>query len=339
MVNNWRVFVTARAFEDSGAEARRALLDRNCELILASRFGPLPLEMLIDEAKECDAIIAATDPYHSETFAALPRLKLVARCGVGIDSVDLKAASDAGVVITNVPHAMTDAVADYCIGLLLTAIRRIHEGYNCMVSGGWSEFPGVELRGKTLGLIGFGKIGQAVADRAVGLGLKLAVHDPLAPAPTVARNYPYVQWLSFDDLLSKSDFISIHAPNIASTRNLINARAISKMKPNCFLINTSRGALIHESDLIHALNSGQLSGAAIDVYCQEPLPADHPLRRTPRLLLTPHNAFNSREAAERMSWGCAQPILDLLDAKVPEFVCNQEVLHSHTSRVKHLLRN
>ncbi|MFO0940228.1 MAG: phosphoglycerate dehydrogenase [Pirellulales bacterium] len=304
---------------------------------MASRFGPLPLDLLIVEAKDCDAIIAATDPYHSETFAALPRLKLVARCGVGIDSVDLKAATEAGVTVTNVPHAMTDAVADYCIGLLLTAVRRIHEGFNCMTSGGWTEYPGVELRGKVLGLIGFGKIGQAVADRAVGFGLKIIVHDPIAPEPSIVQKYSQIQFVSFDELLATSDFISIHAPNIASTKNLINAVTLAKMKPGNYLINTSRGALINEADLIQSLTSGHLGGAAIDVYCQEPLPADHALRNTPRLLLTPHNAFNSREAAERMSWGCAQPIMDLLDGKVPEFVCNRDILNSEHSRVKHLL--
>jgi phosphoglycerate dehydrogenase-like enzyme len=176
-----------------------------------------------------------------------------------------------------------------------------------------------------------------VADRAIGFGLRILVHDPIAPEPAIVEKYPQVQFVGFEDLLETSDFISIHAPNIPSTKNLINANTLAKMKPGSYLINTSRGALINEADLIRSLTSGHLGGAAIDVYCQEPLPADHALRTTPRLLLTPHNAFNSREAAERMSWGCAQPIIDLLDRKVPEFICNRNVLQSESSRVKQLL--
>ncbi len=217
-MDRWRILVTAQAFEVSGADARKVLLERRCDLIVAQQFGPLTLETLIAEARECDAIIAATDPYCAETFKALPRLKLVARCGVGIDSVDLNAASKAGVLITNVPHAMTDAVADYCMGLLLTAVRRIHEGFNCMTSGGWAEFPGIELRGKVLGLIGFGKIGQAVADRAAGFGLTIAVYDPVVPDPSILNKYSNIKWLGFDDLLRSSDFVSIHAPNTAGTK-------------------------------------------------------------------------------------------------------------------------
>lgn len=332
-MSRWRILVTAQAFAVSGELANRSLLNRDCEVIIANQFGPLPLDQLIQQAERCDAVIAATDPYEAATFHSLPNLKLVARCGVGIDCVNLNEATEAGVIITNVPHAMTDAVADYCFGLLLTLVRRIHEGFICMIGGGWAEFPGIELRGKTLGLIGSGKIGQAVADRAFGFGLRVITYDPIGPDQATLTKYAQVEWVSLDELLSSSDFVSVHAPNIPSTRSLINAATLSMMKSDSVLINTSRGALIDEQALMASLHCGQLGGAAIDVYCQEPLPADHPLRKTPRLLLTPHNAFNSREAAQRMSWGCAQPILDLLDGKVPEFVCNRDVLNSTELRV------
>jgi phosphoglycerate dehydrogenase-like enzyme len=329
----WKILVTARAFSVSGSQARTQLVACGCEVIEAACFGPLTRQQLVNAAGDCQAVIAATDPYDSATFQALPGLKLVARCGVGIDSVDLAAATEEGVLVTNVPYAMTDAVADYCLGLLLTLVRRIHEGFNCMVAGGWTEYPGVELRGKQLGLIGFGKIGQAVADRARGFGLRMVAHDPALAAQGPLTAYPDVGWVALDELLAESHFVSVHAPNIFATRNLIGAEALRKMRPDSFLINTSRGALVDESALMQALQEGWIAGAAIDVYCNEPLPADHPLRSTPRLLLTPHNAFNSQEAAVRMSVGCSQPILDVLGGQVPEFLCNPDVLRSPKLRI------
>jgi phosphoglycerate dehydrogenase-like enzyme len=336
MRSGWKILVTAQAFAVSGGDARRELEAAGCELLPSKSWGPLTESELIAQAHEVDAVIAATDPYVSNVFESLPRLKLVARCGVGIDSVDLAAASGAGVLVTNVPFAMTDAVADYCMGLLLTMVRRIHEGYNCMQQGGWAEFPGVELRDKTLGLIGFGKIGQAVADRALGFGLRVIAYDPaVAPASIpewATQRYSRVQFHSLEDVLSQSHFVSVHAPNNPSTKHLINADTLNKMRPDGYLINTSRGALIDESALIDCLTRGKIAGAAIDVYEREPLPPQHPLRTTPRLLMTPHNAFNSREAAVRMSWGCAHPILDAIQQKTPEFLCNPDVLRSPALR-------
>jgi phosphoglycerate dehydrogenase-like enzyme len=224
---------------------------------------------------------------------------------------------------------MTDAVADYCFALLLGLVRRIPEGDACMRRGGWEEYPGVELRGKRLGLIGFGKIGQEVARRAFGFGLEVVTHDPnwnpeLEAIGSSMAAGNSVRSVDLETLLRTSRFVSLHAPNIPQTRHLINAQRLSLMRPDAYLINTSRGALIDEQALREALLEGRIAGAAIDVYQQEPLPADHPLRQTPRLLLTPHNAFNAREAAERMSEGCALPILDLLQGRRPQFVCNPD---------------
>lgn len=332
-MSRWKILVTAQAFAISGQAAHKLLTEGGHEVVVASKFGPLTLESLIAAAHDCDAIIAATDPYDHLTFAALPKLKLVARCGVGVDSVNMQQATDAGVLVTNVPNAMTDAVADYCMGLLLTMVRRIHDGFNCMVGGGWAEFPGVELRGKQLGLIGFGKIGQAVADRALGFGLDVVAFDPVLAERGNIEKYPRVRLVTLEELYKTSNFISVHAPNTPGTRHMIDQAAFAIMRKDCYLINTARGALIDEHALIAALSQNQIAGAAIDVYCQEPLPSDHPLRNTPRLLLTPHNAFNSREAAERMSMGCSLPILDIAQRRVPEFLCNPSVMRSESLRL------
>ena len=337
-----RILVTAQAFAVSGTAYREKLSKLGCQVVDAKTWGPLTLDALIEQARGCDAVIAAIDPYCDSAFEALPRLKLVARCGIGIDSVDLVSATKHGIMVTNVPDAMTDAVADYCMGLLLSLARHIHVGYSCMQQGGWAEFPGVELRGKTLGLVGFGRIGQAVASRALGFGLNIAVHDPWMQSLIATGNLDdhvaslasRVQWLALSDLLEQSDFVSIHAPNTPETRHMINRQAFAKMRPGAYLINTARGALVDPDALMQAVRTGQIAGAAMDVYEQEPLPVDHPLRSTPNLLLTPHNAFNSREAAVRMSIGCYEPIVDILEGRVPKFVCNPDVLKSTSLRVK-----
>ncbi len=322
----FKVVVTAQAFAVSGKESREQLLAAGCEVINARQWGPLSKPDLIKHLCDADAVIAATDPYEADVFAACQNLRLIARCGVGIDSVKLNDATQAGVIVTNVPDAMTDAVADYCIGLLLSLARHIHLGFDCIQQGGWQEFPGVELRGKTLGLVGMGRIGQAVALRAVGFGLRVIAHDPVIAAST--EKFDQVEFVTLDRVFEASDIVSIHAPNIPETRNLVNAERLAMMRSGAFLINTARGALVDEEALMKALRSGHLGGAAVDVYKTEPLPADHPIRTTPRLLATPHNAFNSQEAAVRMSRGCAEPILDWLAGRCPASVCNREVLSS-----------
>ena len=337
-----RILVTAQAFAVSGGAFRDKLGKLGCTVVDSEAWGPLTLDRLIDQARDCDAIVAATDPYSQAAFDALPRLKLVARCGIGVDSVDLASASGHGILVTNVPDAMTDAVADYCMGLLLSLARHIHIGYECMQAGRWAEYPGVELRGKTLGLVGFGRIGQAVASRALGFGLKLAVHDPWMRASIESGKLDSewvaladrIRWVDLSELLEGSDFVSIHAPNTPQTKHMIDRRAFEKMRKTAYLINTARGALVDPAALIQAVRKGQIAGAAMDVYEQEPLPVDDPLRSAPNLLLTPHNAFNSREAAVRMSQGCYEPILDILEGRIPKSICNPEVLGSDSLRVK-----
>lgn len=337
-----KILVTAQAFAVSGKAYREDLGKLGCQVIDAKSWGPLSLSDLIEQAKDCDAIIAAIDPYCDAAFEALPRLKLVARCGIGIDSVDLTSATKHGILVTNVPDAMTDAVADYCLGLLLSLARHIHTGYQCMQAGGWAEFPGVELRGKTLGLIGLGRIGRAVAQRALGFGLQIVAYDPHVQNSVSSGNSDdertavtaSVRWMELNELLERSDFVSVHAPNTPSTRHLIDRNAFQRMRPEAYLINTARGALVDPEALIEAVSTGRIAGAAMDVYEQEPLPANDRLRSTPNLLLTPHNAFNSHEAAVRMSLGCFDPIVDILEGRHPKSVCNPEVLDSPVLRVK-----
>lgn len=334
----WNVLVTARAFSVSGQKAREALEGAGCRVILAPRYGPLLEEELIPLLADCEAVIASSDSYTARVFAACPRLKIVARCGVGIDSVDLGAAAAAGVVVTNTPGAMTDAVADYTFGLIFAVARRIPEGDALMRTGGWGEYPGTLVCGKTLGLVGFGQIGQGVARRAVGFGMRILAFDPAfplsessampVPTPPDRHPTPAVEFTTLDALLAQSDFVSVHAPATPETRGMLNAARFAQMKPTAYLINTARGALVDEAALLEALETGRIGGAAIDVYTQEPLPPNHPLRRAPRCVLTPHNAFNAVESVEAMSLLSAESILTLLRGARPASVCNPAVWDS-----------
>jgi phosphoglycerate dehydrogenase-like enzyme len=329
----WKVLVTARAFWVSGGKAKAALEAAGCEVVFSPEAGPLPEARLIELLQGCEAVIGSSDPYNASVFAQSPQLKTVARCGVGIDSVDVAAATAAGVIVTNTPGAMTDAVGDYTFALMLGVARRIHEGDALMKSGGWGEYPGVLVCGKTLGLVGLGQIGQAVARRAAGFGMRILAFDPPAQERGIPADLPPVQFTDMETLLAESDFVSVHAPNLPETRQMFNAERFAQMKPTAYFINTARGALVDEAALIAALEQGTIAGAATDVYSQEPLPADHPLRRAPRALLTPHNAFNAAEAAEAMSVQSAENVLAVLRGENPAGLVNVAVMRSETLRL------
>jgi phosphoglycerate dehydrogenase-like enzyme len=332
---SWRVLVTARAFWANGSAATDLLVSAGCEVVHSAVAGPVPESDLIAQLSDRDAVIASSDPYTERVFTECPRLKLVSRCGVGIDSVDLKAATEAGVVATNTPGAMTEAVADYTFGLLLSLARRIVEGDALMHSGGWGEFPGTLAYGKVIGLVGAGMIGQGVARRAAGFGMHVLAFDPPLKAAVDAGgapDLPSMRFVPLDEVLARSDFVCVHAPNLPETRGMFNAARFAQMKRSAYLINTARGALINETDLIAALEAGEIAGAAIDVFQQEPLPADHPLRKAPRCLLTPHNAFNTVESAEVMSRMSAENVLEAMQGRRPPGLCNPEVWDSSVRR-------
>ena len=326
---SWKVLVTARAFWVSGDEASARLQEAGCTVVRSPIAGPIPEGELTDLLRDCDAVIASSDPYTSHMFSALPHFKMVARCGVGYDRVDVSAATEAGVIVTTTPGAMTEAVADYTIGLMLAVARSIPLGDALMKQCGWGEYPGVQLPGKTLGLVGFGAIGRGTAKRAAGFDMKIIACDPeWSNSSSLPPDVPAVEFTSLDDLLARSDFVSLHAPALPETRRMFDASRFAQMKPTAYFINTARGALVDEQALVDALESKTIAGAAVDVYTEEPCPADHPLRKAPRCVLTPHNAFNAVEAAELMSSLCANSILAAIRGERPPGLLNPKVLSS-----------
>jgi D-3-phosphoglycerate dehydrogenase len=271
------------------------------------------------------ATIASSEPYTERVFTAAPELRVVARLGVGWDRIDLAAATRHRVAVAMAFGTNHDAVADHAFALMAAAALRIVDYDRRVRRGGWgSQFHG-RLYGSTVGIVGFGRIGRALARRCKGFGMEVLAHDPAMDADTVA--HLGCRLVPLDDLLRRSDFVSLHAPLVAQTRHLINAERLALMRPSAVLVNTSRGGLIDEPALIEALRSGQIAAAGLDVFAQEPL-VDSPLVELDNVVLTPHVAGSSRSAVEAMAARCVDSILTIARGELPEggLVLNPEVL-------------
>lgn len=334
----WTVVNTTRAVRVSGQAAVEALQAAGCQVRHSPKNGPFPEDEVIEVLQEADAVIASMEPYNARVFAACPRLKQVSRCGVGTDAIDMAAATAAGVLVTNTPSAMTEAVADFAFGLMLGIARHIAKGDALMRDGRWDQLQGVELYRKTLGLVGLGRIGTAVARRAAGFSMRVLAYDPpVAEAVRAGRSLPGTPEITFTDLdtlLAQSDFVSLHMPATSENRGVFNAERFAQMKPTAYFINTARGSLVNEADMLEALTAGRIAGAGLDVFAKEPLPPDHPLRNAPNTVLAPHNGSNAQESVREMNRLSAQNILDLYHRQRPVSVCNPEVWEASNLRVR-----
>lgn len=330
---SWKVLITARTLNEVGATALKMLRGANCELIIPEKFGPHRADTLIPLLQGADTVLASMDQFNSEVLgcSAAKTLKLISRWGVGYDAIDVPAATRHGIVVAYTPGVLNETVADFAFGLLLTLARRIHLGHMAMVQGGWTMHWGHDVHGKTMGILGCGRIGTAMARRASGFGMRLLSYD-LCENPEAQKLG--VKLVPLDQLLEESDFISLHAALTKENRGLIGEAQLRKMKPSAYIINTARGALIDEMALAKALAENWIAGAALDAFTVEPLPAEHPLRKAPNILLTPHLASFGRETGERVSNTAAQAIVDLTQGKRPQFVLNPEVFDSPNCRVR-----
>ncbi len=291
--------------------------------IRVSAPGKLERAVLLDSVADVHALIIRSGvAADAELLDAANELRAIARAGVGVDNVDLAAATARGVVVMNTPGGNTISTAEYTLGLMLALARHIPQGHASLAAGRWDRkrFGGVELSGKTLGIIGLGRIGQAIALRAQAFEMNVVAHDPYLP-PEIAQGLA-VPLLELDEVYAQADFLSLHALITDETRGLINAGSIARMKDGVRIINAARGALINEADLADALQSSRVAGAALDVYAQEPPPPDNPLLGLPNVIHTPHLAASTADAQVTVAVEAAQLILDfLLDGKVAN-TCN-----------------
>jgi len=268
---------------------------------------------------EAQGLMVELAPITAAVLDAAPNCRIVARYGVGLDNVDLDAAAERAVWVTNVPHYATDTVADHALALLLAAARDLAGATARIRAGGWRDVELLTtpllLRDRRLGVIGFGAIGQAVAARGRSFGLRVAAHDPGVPEEAFARLG--VERLALDALLASSDFVSLHTALTDDTRSLLDDAAIAAMKPGAIVVNTARGGLVDEQALLAALDRGQLARAALDVFEQEPLDADHPLRTHPRVIATPHLAFWSDGSELTLRRSVAEAVAAVLQDREP----------------------
>ncbi len=268
---------------------------------------------LIEVIRDYEALVVRSETkVTSEVIQAGKRLKVIARAGIGVDNINLEAATGAGIPVVNAPIGNTVAAAEHTVALMLALARNIPQAYRSMKDGEWrrSAFMGVEVRDKTLGVVGLGRVGTEVTRRARAFGMRLVAYDPFV-SPDYASRLG-VELVSLDDLLGSSDFITLHTPLTANTNNLIGKRELSLMKSDARLINVARGELIDETVLLEALEAGKLAGVALDVFVQEP-PEDMTLAQHPKVISTPHLGASTEEAQREVAIEAAEQVLAILE--------------------------
>ncbi len=281
---------------------------------------------------EYDALMVRSQvQVDADMIAAATRLVVIGRAGVGVDNVDLDAATRAGITVVNAPTGNTIAAAEHTLALLYALARHVPAAEASLRRGEWkrSQFTGVELRGKTLGLVGFGKIGQAVAARARAMEMPLLVADPFVTAEQAALHD--AELVALDELLARADVVSLHVPKTRGTAGMIGAGELARMKPTAFLLNVARGGVVDESALADALAGGTIAGAAVDVFSTEP-PVGSPLLAAPHAVLTPHLGASTVEAQVRVAVEAAQQVVDVLEGRPARYAVNAPLLAPETAR-------
>jgi D-3-phosphoglycerate dehydrogenase len=266
---------------------------------------------LVEAVRDIDGLVVRSETkVTAQIMESASRLRVIGRAGVGVDNIDVGAATVRGIVVMNAPDGNTMTTAEHTLALLLALARRVPQGDASLKAGRWERkrFVGVELRGKTLGIIGLGRIGRVVASRAQGFEMKVVAFDPFV-APEQARDAE-IELATLEDVCARADFITVHTPMTAETRGLIGAREFALMRPGVRVINCARGGLIDESALYAAIREGRVAGAAIDVFEQEPPPADHPLLALEEVIVTPHLGASTREAQEGVALTVAEQMRD-----------------------------
>ncbi len=317
------VLVTDYTWPSTAPEAE-VLADVGAELLLAETGSEDELLSLVPQA---DAILTCFKKVSAAVIRAGEKLQVVGRYGIGVDNIAVDEATRLGIPVTNVPAYCLDEVAEHVLALMFACARKACQ-YNAAVhEGNWSLKTGMpiyRLHGQTLGIVGFGKIGQTLAARARAFGLHVLAHDGHKSADAI-RQYG-VEPATLDILLRQADFLSLHLPLAPDTRGLLDAERLRAMKPTAFVINTSRGGLIDTDALVTALREGWIAGAALDVFDPEPLPADHPLLMLPNVIATPHMAFYSEESVHDLEVQAARSVAAILSGRKPPHIVNPQVL-------------
>ena len=311
--------------------AAQQILNAACEVEYWAHAGRPSRDELLRRVADKDGLICLlTEKINAELLEASPKLRIVSNVAVGYDNITVPDCTQRGVAATNTPGVLDETTADFAWTLLMAVARRLKEGDDLARSGNWKSWDldqlvGTDVWGKTLGIVGFGRIGRAVARRASGFQMKVIYYDAVRPPSEIEREV-HAQYSDLPTLLAEADFVSLHVPLLPETRGLFNAKTFSQMKPTAFLINTARGPVVDESALVEALESKKIAGAALDVYEKEPL--IHPGLNRPNVILAPHIASASQETRTKMACMAAQNIVAFFNGQRPPNILNPEVLKS-----------
>lgn len=315
-----RVVSTSSLPIDLAGQVTRALPSTE---VFVPTNGHLGLDGVSGNLEQADALVCLLlDRIDARALDRMRNVRVVANCAVGVDNVDVHEATRRKVVVTNTPDVLTEATAELAFALMLAAARRLGEGERLMRSGQWTgwaldQLLGVQLQGKTLGIVGFGRIGQALARRAQGFGMRVVFSAKNGSDPVSGQ-------VSLDALFATADVVSLHCPLTPDTRHLVNAQRLASMKPTAILVNTSRGGVVDETALIDALTAGRIFAAALDVYANEPA-IDPRLLACPRLVLAPHIGSATTETRTAMAQLCADAVIEVLSGRRPANIVNPEV--------------
>lgn len=312
-----RLLVTPTSYGKNDARLKTELEAQVKEVLYNPTGKPLNSAEVAALLPGIDGYIAGLDGIDANALKAADKLKVIARYGVGVDSVDLAAAREKGVVVTNTPGANSVSVAELALGLMLALARQIPEAVEAVHQGKWPRYAGLSLEGKIVGILGLGAIGKQLARRLAGFDCGLLAYDPFGD-PAVAKALG-VELIGLDDVLKHADFVSLHLPLLPETRCMVNETFLNKMKKGSFLINTSRGEVVDEEALLKALQSGHLKGAGLDAFTVEPPDPRNPLLALPQVIATPHLGAQTDGATSNMGWLAMKDCLAVLKGETPVY--------------------
>jgi glyoxylate reductase len=319
-----KVYSTHQLFEPA-----RNILDANCDMQYWTDSERPPRDVVLRHVKDKDGLICLlTEKVNEEFLRAAPKLRIASNVAVGYDNIDVDACTKRGVVVTNTPGVLDETTADFAWTLLMAVARRVAEGEALARSGNWrgwnlDQLCGADVWGKTLGIVGFGRIGRSVARRASGFHMKIIYTDAVRASEEVEKSVN-AEFCDMNSLLAESDFISVHVPLLPETRGMFNGPKFLRMKPTAFVINTSRGPVIDEAALVAALENKKIAGAALDVFENEPFL--HPGLKRSNVVLTPHIASASLETRTKMAVMAANNIVAMFNGQRPPNILNPDIL-------------
>jgi D-3-phosphoglycerate dehydrogenase len=314
-LKNCRILVTPTSYGKNDPRLKSQLEAVAGEVIYNPTGKPLASTDLCRLLPDIDGYIAGLDQIDKTALLTANRLQVIARYGVGYDNVDLQAARERGIIVTNTPGANSVSVAELALGLMLALARQLTQADAAVRRGEFPRMSGLSLEGKTVGILGLGAIGKQLARRLAGFDCRLLAYDPY-PDRTFAAAHR-VEWSDMDSLLAQADFLSLHLPLTLETRRMVNRDFLAKTKPGAYLINAARGELVDEEALAEALRSGRLRGAGLDAFVEEPPSPDHPLLKAPNLIATPHLGAQTDGATNNMGWSALEECLRVLRGESP----------------------